>query len=182
MFAQLLHALITFCLATEKKKETRALLKHFSWGRWGERKAKETKQNRSKQTLPHILHDFWSLTWKKHWKQNHKLQIFPISVKNLVNHTSALLAVPPYHRHHLVFSQQTWTGFHLLWKILQIYLDRKIPSSGVPQAISSRKASAEGGYSELLAPSAAATLPELQDRAVGWGTEMPWSPDSNLFP
>lgn len=40
-------------------------------------------------------------------------------------------------------------------------------------------ASAEGGYSEMLAPSGAATLSGLQDRAVGQATALQIGPDSN---
>lgn len=75
--------LLWFSVLLQKIRETNVVI---SLGR--KRKAKGTKQNRHKQTLPHISQDFWRLTWKKYWKQNHK-HLLPISVKNPVNHISA---------------------------------------------------------------------------------------------
>lgn len=46
MFAQLLHAIITFCLATEKKKETREHYSSISLGGGGG-KEKQKKPNRT---------------------------------------------------------------------------------------------------------------------------------------
>lgn len=89
---------------------------------------------------------------------------------------NTLLAVSPYHRHHLIFSQQTWAGFllHCLGKSCRSTWKGKFPA----QESLKTKASAEGGCFELLAPSAAAALSGLQDRAVGWGTALQVHPDS----
>lgn len=76
-------------------------------------------------------------------------------------------------------------SFALLWKILWICWERKIPSSGVPRAVSQQKSLSRKGLLWAVCTKCClhqATFSGLQDRAVGQATGVPCGPDSNLFP
>lgn len=171
-----------FPLPCYRKKRNQCC--HFSWGK------KKSKRNQTEQIQANSATHFSGLlkiNMEKILKAEPQAAnscicfLFQLKILSITSQQiSTLLAVSPHHRHHLVFSsrREQVSFCTVLENPVDLLGKENSPLRGPSNHKAAEKPRQQwGGCSELLAPSAAATLPGLQDRA-----QVPCAPDSKLFP